>query len=307
MTVAAGRWRLTRQALIRIQGPDARAFLHGQLTSAVATLDDTQARPAAWCTAQGRLLANGPIWQTAADSFDWLIAHDLLEPMVRRLRLFVLRARVTISAPSGFCVAAALGGGVPPALQALPSWAMACAEGRRWIVAPMSTPAQPAAWSLGQEVLAGAVDDDGTWAAARLAGGWPRVRAATSERFLPSALDMDLNGTIDFRKGCYPGQEVIARSHYRGTIKRRMAHGILPPAQAALADPDVQDLYAVQEPDRGPVSRIIESVRHAGALHFVAEITVSDDPRSPYAWGSPDGPAVTLRRLQASADIPPRT
>src|SRR5690606_41991694 len=92
------------------------------------------------------------------------------------------------------------------------------------IMTPTAQPERPAAWWLSDTppATSGAAEDD-AWTALRLAGGWPWIRATSQDMFLPASLDMDLNGTIDFSKGCYPGQEVIARSHYRGTVKRRMA------------------------------------------------------------------------------------
>lgn len=303
----AGCRLLPDQAIIRIEGADARAFLHGQLTSAVSTLEPASARPAAWCTAQGRLLANGPLWQ-AGDGFEWMVARDLLETVTSRLRLFVLRARVSVSETGDSQVLAALGTrDVPDTLHDLKPWSVVSTGDRLWIVAPMSTADRPAAWCVAR----GPQDepaDTGAWAAARLCCGWPRIQADTSGQFLTGALDMDLNGTIDFQKGCYPGQEIIARSHYRGTVKRRLAYGALNQESAAtVAVADARDLYEAGEADGRPIGRVIESATHEQTLHIAAEITLSDWPRIRYALGGPDGPVVALRPVHAPASDQPQS
>lgn len=299
-----GCWPLS-QAIVRVQGADARAFLHGQFTNAAVGPDPASARPAAWCTAQGRLLASGILWQTGDEQFEWMVSRDLVEPLTRRLRLFVLRARVSISDAPRDRVLGALGAPhVPQALHSRVPWSMAVVEQCHWIVAPMSTASRPAAWCVTREAaekVAGEGPDAGAWTAARLASGWPCIDASTTGLFLPSTLDMDLNGTIDFRKGCYPGQEVIARSHYRGIVKRRLAYGTLAWRSDAPVDRNARDLHAAGEPDRGPVGRVIESALHAQTLHVAAEITLSDWPGTRYALGSAAGPLVDLRPLHPQA------
>lgn len=295
-----GCWLLPDQAIIRIEGADARAFLHGQFTSAVSTLRPAMARPVAWCTAQGRLLANGPLWQ-AGDGFEWMVARDLLEPITRRLRLFVLRAQVSISETRGSRVLAARGTrNVLDALHHLNPWSTMATQDRLWIAAPISTTSQPAAWCVTREPGEEPADT-GAWAAARLGSGWPCIRAGTSGQFLTGALDMDLNGTIDFQKGCYPGQEIIARTHYRGTVKRRLAYGALKLEPAVLVDADARDLYAAGKADGGPVGRVIESATHAQTLHIAAEIALADWPHTRYALGGPDGPVVALQPVHPPA------
>ncbi len=320
MSISAveGHWPLADMALIHLQGPDAIGFLHGQLTNAVQGLPADRAHPAGYCTAQGRLLANGMIWSSGTDAVCFMVSRDLAEGVLRRLRLFVLRAKVTLSLDDSRVIHGVWGGGVPAALHTLPAWSRRDLDGATWIVAPHSTVDMPAAWRISavsdslndaagtpllgaQAVVVTDTDDEAwandsaaAWRAARLASGWPWIRAASQDVFLPSALDMDINGGIDFKKGCYPGQEVIARSHYRGTVKRRMAYGMAPwpadrPAPVATAD-----LYAAGDTAGRPVGRIIESAVHQGQLHVAAEITLTDWPAMRYAVGSPDGAELAM-------------
>lgn len=290
-------------ALVRVQGPDAPSFLHGQLTHGVTGLNGGEAAPAAYCTPQGRLLANGVLWRTGDDGFVWMVSRDVADGLIKRLRMFVLRAKVAIGLDDTPQVRGVWGAGaVPAALHGAPAWTRASIEGADWIVAPMSRADRPAAWRLAETApdVAGA-DEDDAWAALRLAGGWPWIRAASQDLFLPASLDMDLNGTIDFAKGCYPGQEVIARSHYRGTVKRRMACGTAPWAPGAPALPPASDLYAAGDAAGRPVGRVIESAVHRGLLHVAAEITLSDWPATRYAVGAPEGAVLDLHAPSGTA------
>ncbi|MBV2180258.1 MAG: folate-binding protein [Castellaniella sp.] len=298
MSISAveGHWPLADMALIHLQGPDAIGFLHGQLTNAVQGLPADRAHPAGYCTAQGRLLANGMIWSSGTDAVCFMVSRDLAEGVLRRLRLFVLRAKVTLSLDDSRVIHGVWGGAsVPTALHTLPAWSRRDLDGATWIVAPHSTVDMPAAWCIGAGFdqphdAAGAA----AWRAARLASGWPWIRAASQDVFLPSALDMDINGGIDFKKGCYPGQEVIARSHYRGTVKRRMAYGMAPWPADRPAPVATTDLYAAGDATGRPVGRIIESAVHQGQLHVAAEITLTDWPAMRYAVESPDGAELTM-------------
>lgn len=307
-----GQWRLPEQAVIRLTGPDAAEFLHGQLSNAVRDLPDDQARPAGYCTAQGRLLANGILWSPASQTLDLMVSRDLAEGLLRRLRMFVLRAKVTLTLDDarpvfGVCGASA----VPAALHGLPAWSRRPLAGDTWILATHTRDDMPAAWRIPDQACAAPPADapaadagSAAWRAAGLISGWPWIRAASQDIFLPSALDMDLNGSIDFKKGCYPGQEVVARSHYRGTVKRRMATGIAPwpidlPAPAAVGD-----LYAAGGDAGRPVGRLIEAVTWQEHLYAAAEITLSDWPATQYAVTAPDGPVLTLQAPQGLDDPP---
>ena len=303
-----GQWRLAEQAIIHLQGPDAAGFLHGQLSNAVEGMPEDTARPAGYCTAQGRLLANGVVWRRGADSLDFMVSRDLAPELLQRLRMFVLRAKVQLSLDETRTVLGVAGASrVPAALHGLPAWSRRAIEGADWIVAPHAAPQAPAAWRIGPEDPAAtpASGESGAaaWDAARLDSGWPWIRAASQDVFLPGALDMDLNGSIDFRKGCYPGQEVIARSHYRGTVKRRMALGVAAWPGDTPAPGAGSDLYAAGGDAARPTGRIIEAAVWQGRLHVAAEITLSAWPAMRYAVGSPDGPALDLR-LAGAADAP---
>lgn len=287
-------------ALVRIQGADAAAFLHGQLTQGIVGLSSDRAAPVAYCTPQGRLLANGVIWRTGDDRFVWMVSQDVAEGLIKRLRMFVLRAKVTLDLDATLRAWGVWGiDAVAATLHGTPAWTRVAIAGADWIVAPMAQAERPAAWRVADtapDVLpdASSAAGEDAWAALRLASGWPWIWAASQDMFLPASLDMDLNGTIDFAKGCYPGQEVIARSHYRGTVKRRLACGAVPWETGAPALPPGSDLYAAGDGDGRPVGRVIESALARGRLYMAAEITLSDWPATRYAIGAPGGAVLDL-------------
>ncbi len=161
---------------IRIAGADAAPFLHGQFTTDVAGLGNDQAGLSAWCDPRGRVLFTFMLVRQD-NTFLLLLPPPLQEAFSKRLRLYILRAAVVISAAE---TAAA-----PP----LPG-----------LSATATT--SPAATFIRQ--------------------GFPLLHPQTSGRFLPQELNLDDLGALSFSKGCYPGQEIIARLRYRGDVKRRL-------------------------------------------------------------------------------------
>jgi folate-binding protein YgfZ len=219
----AGHW-----GVIRATGPDAAGFLQGQLTQDVQHLPPDGARLAGYCTAKGRLLSTFVVWRGGAD--EWLLAcsADLLPATLKRLSMFVLRAKCRlVDASAEVALQGLLGPSAVAWLGArLPRrpWSSASVDGAAVIrlpdgdgatrlllaaAAPLALPPLPA---LQAEA----------WDWSEVQSGVPRITAATSELFVPQMVNFELTGGVDFHKGCYPGQEVVARSQYRGTLKRRM-------------------------------------------------------------------------------------
>ena len=219
-----GALRLPALGVIRAGGADAAAFLHGQLTNDILGLGPHEARLAGYCSAKGRLLASFVVWRSGADLL-LACSTDLLAPTLKRLRMFVLRAKCSLSDASA----------------ELPLWGLAGAGAQQWLgdaapERPGSTARHGAATIVRLPDAAGVprflcagLDappplpalESGAWDWLEVRSGVARIVAATAERFVPQMLNYELIGGVDFHKGCYPGQEVVARSQYRGTIKRR--------------------------------------------------------------------------------------
>ncbi|MBV9890256.1 MAG: folate-binding protein YgfZ, partial [Rhizobacter sp.] len=221
-----GVCRLADRGVIRASGVDAASFLQGQLTNDVASLDRGNARLAGFCSAKGRLQASFVVWRPAEDEFLLSCPREILAPTLKRLSMFVLRAKCKLSDASEALAVFAVAG--PPAAAMLDGTAVwhsraraattlirlpdAAGVQRAWLVAGVGAEADvPAAESMSPE----------TWRWLEVKSGIVTIEAATVDRFVPQMVNFELVGGVDFKKGCYPGQEVVARSQYRGTTKRR--------------------------------------------------------------------------------------
>lgn len=232
--------KLDACGLLRVQGADARAFLHAQLTADIAQLPADRARRAGWCSAKGRLLATFLVIPHA-DGFLLQLARDLAAPIARRLAMYVLRAKVSIDDRSeswtqhgvwGEDAArelAALGLAVPQE-----ELAVASREGK--VLVRLG----PERFLLLGEVGLQANAEPQEWMLQDIRAGIPWISAATQDQLLPQMVNFEVIGGVDFRKGCYPGQEVVARAQYRGAVKRRMyrlgTSTALKPGQSVFCD-----------------------------------------------------------------------
>lgn len=237
--------------VLRIGGADAARFLQGQLTNDVLLLADGRTQLTALNTPQGRVIALLRLHQ-AEDAIYALLPTDLVETVATLLRRFVLRSKVEL------LVAADLQAGwigTSPLSTALD--ATACDVTRTVSAMPSLTSTHVVSFDYapGRQVIAVAPEAwrsitglsatrahpriENEWTAADIAEGLPQVRASTSGQFVPQMLNLDLLDAISFRKGCYTGQEIVARTQHLGRIKRRTFRyrvdaGPVPPPLAAL-------------------------------------------------------------------------
>lgn len=254
---------LTHLGVISASGADAADFLHNQLTNDVVGLDGGSARLAGYCSPKGRLLATMLIWKDG-DEFRMALPRELLAATLKRLRMFVLRSKVTLDDASDRIV---LIGMAVPALPTLPMSTLPplgqCADAggaairlpdaaglRRCLWAGAAGQA-PARWQRATLPAA----PSGLWRWTDILAGQPQVLEATREQFVPQMINYELIGGVNFRKGCYPGQEVVARSQYLGKLKRRM---LLAHAEAAAAAGD--EVFAEADPEQ-PCGMIVNAER----------------------------------------------
>jgi tRNA-modifying protein YgfZ len=220
-----GAARLTHLGVIGARGADSAKFLQGQLTNDVLTMGAAKARLAGFCSAKGRLQASFVVASTGADEFTLVCAASVLPATLKRLSMFVLRAQCKLRDASVEAPLWGLFGSTATAQIAdLPVWGRREAAGTVTIRVPDVN-------GLARCIVVGPFDDHvAAWPPASLEqwrwlevqSGIPTIEAATVEQFVPQMLNYEIVGGVDFQKGCYPGQEVVARSQYRGTIKRRM-------------------------------------------------------------------------------------
>jgi folate-binding protein YgfZ len=216
--------------VLRVRGADVVSFLQGQLSNDIALLGPGRSLLAGYHNPQGRVIALLRLLQLAPDDLLAILPRELIGVVVQRLGKFVLRAKVKLADDTAaWTVTGLMGcvaGGAPSFAQQLPapvngvtridaSLALRVAEEpARWLlVSPLAQPPPVSGCSpVGVQV----------WQRLAIAAGEPQVYAATSEAFVAQMLNLDALGAIAFDKGCYTGQEIIARAHYRGKVKRRL-------------------------------------------------------------------------------------
>jgi folate-binding protein YgfZ len=234
---------LSDLGLLSVTGEQAAAFLHAQLTNDVEHLAPEAARWAGYCTAKGRLLSTFRYWRDAT-SILLTVSRPLAQPLARRLSMYLLRTKARVADASdaqvlfGLCgepaakaAAQAFGLAVPSAdgtasregghlvgLPPMPADGDA-PERSRWLLA-LPTEQAGSAWRA--LVAAAAPVSGAAWRRTEVLAGVPRIVAGTSELFVPQMLNFESVDGVSFRKGCYPGQEIVARSQYLGKLKRRM-------------------------------------------------------------------------------------
>lgn len=294
----SGALRLADWGVIRAQGADADSFLHGQLTQDVNSLRAGTARLAGYCSAKGRLLASFVVWRADADTILLACSADLLAPTLKRLAMFVLRAKCKLSDASadwplyglvGAQAQAWLGDSAPAA-----PWTTAVAghghairlpdaQGQpRWLLAQPADAAAPALPVLAPEA----------WQWLEVQSGVARIAAATVERFVPQMVNLEVVGGVNFQKGCYPGQEVVARSQYRGTLKRRTMLF----DSGALLSPG-QEVFHSDDPGQPAGLVALAAPRPGGGASALVEIKLSALESGSLHAGAADGPRLTRAAL----------
>ena len=295
--------RLADWGVIRASGAEAASFLHGQLTSDIVHLGASQARLAGYCSAKGRLLASFVVWRNGEDEILLACSADLLAATLKRLRMFVLRAKCVLSDAS----------------DEVPLYGLAGTQASAWLGdAPAGTVWNkrerdglcairlPDAAGLPRYLCAGGVAPSlpplplETWRWLEVRSSVARVQQATVEQFVPQMLNYEVLGGVDFQKGCYPGQEVVARSQYRGSIKRRsflFETGV--PATAG------DDVFDAQDPSQ-PAGRVVNAALQpegcpAGSLALV-ELKLAALASDSLHLGGPQG--ASLRRVELPYDLP---
>ena len=289
-------------AAIRVAGPDAASFLQGQVTSDVEALAPGLLQLSAWCSPKGRVLANFLVRCIDARHFELLLPRLLFESIRRRLSMFVLRSKVAIDdaseervrigigGPAAIqCIAAA--GGAAPALYhsaAIDGGTIATLPGSRFIasIAPAEAPA------LWDRLTGARAAGFPCWRWLTIRAGVPIILPPTQDQFIPQMLNLDALGAISFGKGCYAGQEIVARTRYLGRLRERLAlgHGDTVPAPGAR-------LYAPAFGDQpcGTVINANAAPGGGGEFLFVAQMTAIGGGE--LRLDAVGGPAVSLLPL----------
>jgi hypothetical protein len=291
---------LTADAVLEVTGENADTFLQGQLSNDVDALNETRAQLSTYCTPQGRMLASLLVWRRA-EAFLLQLPAELAAPIRSRLQKYVLRAKVKlgdaserwailgIAGPGARALLEAAFGAAPPERMGKLDFewgSMVCVSSELYEVMVLDDSAT-AQWDR----LAGPARPSGTqwWRWRLIQAGLPVITAATRELFVPQMANMDTLGAVSFDKGCYPGQEIVARAQYRGQVRRRL---LRLHAEAGGPQPG-QALFA---PSAAAVGTVVNAApAPAGGFDVLAVVQVESTGRGArLRLGSADGPALAL-------------
>ena len=296
---ADGALRLHDWGLILAQGPEAAAFLNSQLTQQMLHLDAAQARPAGYCSPKGRLLATFVAWQAAPETIALACSADLLPVTLKRLSMYVLRAKCKLTDRSSQWPLYGLAG---PAADTVLAGSVAEADwacgrhGDAWVIRlPVADGVSRCLWAGADAPPLPSLADD-AWRWLEVRSGVPRIVAATVDRFVPQMLNLELLGAVDFKKGCYPGQEVVARSQYRGTIKRRT---YLLDSAVPLAPGD--EVFHSDDPGQ-PAGMVVLAASLEGRHAALAELKMAALHSGTLHAGGADGPRLSAAALPYTLD-----
>ena len=292
---------LQHLGVIRVTGEDAASFLHGQLTQDFALQKPAEARLAAFLNAKGRMQASFVGLKRGTDEILLVCSRDLLAQTLKRLSMFVLRAKAKLSDATNDFVIYGLAGSTAPAGAA--PWSVteqgearivqlypADGQPRALWIAPVATPA-PQGQPLPEPL----------WQLSEVRSGIATLTQPVYEAFVPQMVNYESVGGVNFKKGCYPGQEVVARSQFRGSLKRRTYLAHMAADDGIVAGVEIFDAKDAEQ----PVGSIVQAAATPnGGVDALVSLQIAAADGALHA-GSVSGPALVLQSLpyELLADI----
>jgi folate-binding protein YgfZ len=299
---------LSHYTVLRAEGADAKSFLQGQFSNDINLVSESRAQLSAYCNAKGRMFAVFFISRGPGDAYSLQLPADLAEPMLKRLRMFILRAkvkldyadpelgRIGLSGPNAETLIKNILGNAPEndydcilvndvTVVRLPG-----PHARFALHAPLEN-----LKSLWQSLSAKATPvGAGPWAWLDIMAGIPVILPGTVEDFVPQMANMELVGGVSFTKGCYPGQEIVARMHYLGRLKQRMFRAHVQSAQ--LPQPG-SPIFSPDLPGQSTGSVLIAQPAPEDGYDLLAVVHLSSHKAGDLHLQSSDGPRLTLEQL----------
>lgn len=299
---------LQDQSLLQASGDDAASFLHNQLSNDVEHLNDTQARYAAYCTPKGRMLASFLYWKSD-DNIVLQCSSSLQPALQKRLQMFVMRSKVKLEDVSEQFATIGLGGKTASAFlltqfTQLPEVINDKISGEAGTIIRVhdafDTPRY--LWILPHTKLidiSAQIDaslkkvDASIWRLGNIHAGVPQVLEQSKEKFVPQMINFELIGGVNFRKGCYPGQEIVARSQYLGKLKRRMAIARVSADSVDIAT----EVFSDNDPTQ-PCGMIVSAERDFDQnFACLVEMKLADQEQGKVHLGSHMGPILNFLPL----------
>ena len=297
---------LSHFGLLQVEGADAATFLQGQVTNDVKLLNGSNSHYAGYCTPKGRLLAMFLAF-AHHDHLHLQLNGALTESVLKRLKMYVLRSKVTITDVSDSIIRIGLAGANAEAtlrkvFSEIPNEAhqLVNLETANILRLPGATPryeilvsAENAAalWSQLQSGCTAVGAECWDWL--EIHAGIPDITPATLEAFVPQMVNLDLLGGINFKKGCYTGQEIVARTHYLGKVKRRTYLAHLVTDQAPKPG---DNLFGADTAE--PVGQIVRAAAAPhGGFDVLAELRSESVAAGAIRWPAPEGSTLTIAEL----------
>ena len=296
---------LSHLGLIEIFGVDALTFLQGQLTQDIATITEERAAYAGHCSPKGRLLAHFLVWKSG-DSYFLQLPRELVTSIQKRLKMYVLRAKATLVDVSASTIRFGVAGADAATLIArvfgsTPAQPMdvartslgtiiALPNGRYEIIATSDASA------LWQQLISNAQPvGEPVWRWLRIRAGIPEIYSATQEQFVPQMVNDDLIGAVSFHKGCYTGQEIVARLHYLGKAKRRMVGAHLDTPDA----PQPGDSIYAKQLEGQAIGMVVDAApAPQGGWDLLISIPIEANSDSTHYFKTPSGPEITINAFK---------
>jgi folate-binding protein YgfZ len=293
---------LAQEALLHITGPDALKFLQGQVTCDTRKIDTAHARPGAYCTPQGRVVCDFLLFEVGHEHFALRMRRDIRDSATAVFGKYIIFSKAKLDATREDWIAVAVWGdeaarAVAGIFGEVPSERFGVSRADNAIVVQTDElghqfecflHSASSEGRLAQMAARMQCAAEAQWQALQITEGIARIEAAIVEEFVPQILNYDLTGHISFNKGCYTGQEVVARLHYRGKPKRRSYTASLPSVDDCTAGAPVFDAVAGLN-----VGNIVNCCATAqGALALVA--ATGGGAQNGLRLGSADGPPITL-------------
>lgn len=300
---------LSRFSLIRAAGDDAATFLHNLLSNDIQHLARNRAVRCGFCSPKGRLLADFLIWR---EDHDYLLqlSADIQPSLLRKLGMYVLRSKVKLTDAGDDIVLLGLAGESTVAALKAASLEIPCApmdvthstagsvirlDERRCQLA-LRPDAAAGIWS--QLATQATPVGIAAWRWLEIAAGIPHISAATQEEFVPQMANLELIGGVSFTKGCYPGQEVVARTKYLGKVKRRTFRVHVP---GECPSPGT-DLFSTDLPDQSCGKVIDAAPSPDGGCEMLASMLMTSAESGDVRLGSAGGPRLEFRPLPYALD-----
>jgi tRNA-modifying protein YgfZ len=290
---------LPHLGIIRAAGSDAASFLHNQLTNDVLLMKEGQCRLAAFCNAKGRMQASFVVYKRSAEEVLLICRKDLIAQTVKRLSMFVMRSKAKLTdASDEFELLGLAGDAVTQALSGAPSltvepWQRHAAGAADLLTLYPALGQARALWLAPKDATAptGVALSADLWQVSEVMSGIAWVELATFEAFVPQMLNYESVDGVNFKKGCYPGQEVVARSQFRGTLKRRAFI-----AQSTVAMAAGQEVFSSLDATQ-PCGLVAQAANDGDSHVAVLELQLSATENSSLHLGAAGGPMLSLLPL----------